>query len=124
MSDKSTRSKGTKGEEIVRDYLKKQGMKILEKNFRVKIGEIDIIAKERNTLVFVEVKSATNVNFGNPLYWVTPKKQKRIIRVSQWYLMNKGLQNTSIRYDVVSVNPDRKVCHVRDAFRPASELFV
>jgi len=124
VSDKSSRAKGSKGEEIVRDYLRKQGMKILDMNFRVKIGEIDIIAKEKDTLVFVEVKSATSVNFGNPLGWVTPQKQQRIVRVSQWYLMNKGLHNASIRFDVVSVDPDRKICHVRDAFRPESEFSV
>lgn len=99
-------------------------MKILDMNFRVKIGEIDIIAMEKDTLVFIEVKSATNARFGNPLGWVTPQKQQRIIRVSQWYLVNKGLHDASIRYDVVGVNPDRKVCHVRDAFRPASEFSV
>ena len=124
MSDKSSRSKGSEGENIVREYLKKQGMKILDTNFRVKIGEIDIIAMEKDTLVFVEVKSATSLRFGNPLGWVTPHKQRRIIRVSQWYLLQKGLDNASVRYDVVGVDPDRKVCHVRDAFRPAHEFSV
>lgn len=124
MSDKSTRSKGSEGENIVREYLKRQGMKILEVNFRVKSGEIDIIAREKDTLVFIEVKSATNLEFGNPLSWVTPRKQRRIIRVSQWYLLQKGMDQASVRYDVVSVDPDRKVCHVRDAFRPAPEFSV
>ena len=125
MSVRSTHEKGITGEITARKYLKKQGLKILDVNFRVKLGEIDIIAKEKDTLVFVEVKSAMNTAFGNPLDWIPPWKQRRIIRVSQLYLLNKGLYNeTLIRYDVVSVDPDRNVCHVRDAFRPENAVFV
>ena len=94
-------------------------MKILDVNFRVKLGEIDIVAQEKDTVVFVEVKSALNTAFGNPLEWIPPWKQQRIIRVSQLYMLNKSLYNkTHVRYDVVCVDPDRNVCHVRDAFRP------
>lgn len=124
MSVKSTRAKGARGEEIARKYLKKQGLKILDMNFRSKMGEIDIIAKEKDTLVFVEVKSSMNTHFGSPLDWVPLKKQKRIIRVSQAYMLIKGLNKSSIRYDVISIDPDRNICHVRDAFRPQSEIFV
>jgi putative endonuclease len=124
VSVKSTRAKGAGGEEIARKYLKKQGLRILDMNFRSKIGEIDIIAKEKDTLVFVEVKSAMNTHFGSPLDWIPLKKQKRIIRVSQAYMLIKGLNKTSIRYDVISIDPDRNICHVRDAFRPQSEFFV
>lgn len=125
MSVNSTRDKGISGEETARKYLKKQGMKILDINFHAKPGELDIIAREKNTLIFVEVKAATNTTFGNPLDWIPLWKQRRIIRVSQAYMLIKGLHNTSeVRYDVVSVDPDRSVCHVRDAFRPESEIFV
>jgi putative endonuclease len=125
VSVKSTRDKGITGEKTARKYLKKQGLKILDVNFRVKLGEIDIIAQEKDTLVFVEVKSAMNTAFGNPLEWIPEWKQRRIIRVSQLYMLNKGLHGrTHVRYDVVSVDPDRNVCHVRDAFRPGSAVFV
>lgn len=100
-------------------------MKILDVNFHGKPGELDIVAREKNTLVFVEVKAATSTSFGDPLGWIPLWKQRRIIRVSQAYMVIKGLHNTSeVRYDVVSIDPDRNVCHVRDAFRPESEIFV
>ena len=125
MSAESTRDKGISGEKIARKYLKKQGMKILDMNFHAKPGELDIIARDNNTLVFVEVKAATNSTFGKPLEWIPLWKQRRIIRVSQAYMVMKGLHSTSeVRYDVVSVDPDRNVCHVRDAFRPESEIFM
>jgi len=125
VSVRSTHDKGITGEITARTYLKKQGLKILDVNFRVKLGEIDIIAKEKDTLVFVEVKSAMNTTFGNPLDWIPPWKQRRIIRVSQLYMLIKRVNNkTLIRYDVVSVDPDRNVCHVRDAFRPDNTVFV
>ncbi len=124
MSDRSTRVKGMRGEEIARKHLKKQGLKILETNFRTRQGELDIIARERDTLVFVEVKTALNTNFGNPLEWIPLWKQNRIVKVSQSYLLSRGLHDIPVRYDVVGVDADRNVCHVRDAFRPSSEFFV
>ncbi len=125
MSVRSTRDKGITGEKTARKYLKKQGLKILDVNFRAKLGEIDIIAQEQDTLVFVEVKSAMNTAFGNPLDWIPLWKQRRIIRVSQLYMLTKGLHGeTNVRYDVVGVDPDRNVCHVRDAFRPGTSVFV
>jgi putative endonuclease len=125
VSVKSSRDKGITGEKTARKYLKKHGLKIIEVNFRVKLGEIDIIAREKDTLVFVEVKSAMNTSFGNPLDWIPLWKQRRIIRVSQLYMLNKGLHDkTQVRYDVVGVDPDRNVCHVRDAFRPDNAVFV
>lgn len=65
---------GEKGESIAERHLKKRGYKILEKNYRTKVGEIDIIAKEKNTIVFVEVKTRRSWQFGNPKGAVTPAK--------------------------------------------------
>ena len=118
MCADSSREKGFEGEELARKYLKREGFKILDVNFNARMGEIDIVARDRDTIVFVEVKSATQTSFGDPLAWIPPWKQKRIIRASLVYVKAKGLVKSPMRYDVVTVEPDRKVLHVRDAFRP------
>jgi putative endonuclease len=118
----SSREKGIAGEELARKYLKREGLKILDVNFHAYMGEIDIIARDRDTIVFVEVKTAVHDSFGDPLEWIPPWKQKRIIRASLVYVKAKGLVESPMRYDVITVEPDRKVLHVRDAFRPDSPL--
>ncbi len=117
MSAESTREKGSKGEEIARKYLKTLGYRILDLNFRLKLGEIDIIALDNGTVVFVEVKSASSTRFGNPLSWVPLRKQQRIIRVSEIYLSRRGLYRSPARFDVVAVDHTMNIYHVKDAFR-------
>jgi putative endonuclease len=114
----SSRDKGLAGEELARKYLKREGLKILDVNFHARMGEIDIIARDRDTIVFVEVKSAGGPAFGDPATWIPPRKQKRIIQASLVYVMAKGLAVAPVRFDIITVNPDKKVFHVRDAFRP------
>jgi putative endonuclease len=70
---------GEQGEAIAVGHLKKAGYKIIETNYRTKLGEIDIIAKDKDTIVFVEVKARSSVHFGSPKWAVTPKKQKKNI---------------------------------------------
>jgi putative endonuclease len=118
----SSRKKGAQGEELARGYLRSKGFTILDMNYHARMGEIDIIARDGDTLVFVEVKSATQGSFGDPLNWIPAWKQERIIKVSLVYLKAKGLMDSPLRYDVITVEPDRKVLHVRDAFRPVSEF--
>ncbi len=120
MFARSSREKGAQGEEVARKYLKSQGFKILDINFHAAMGEIDIIAQDTRTIVFVEVKSASHTSFGNPLSWIPVWKQERIIKASLAYLKSRGLADPLIRYDVITVEPDKKVLHVRDAFRPIS----
>lgn len=117
MCPRSSREKGSIGEEIARNYLNDKGFTILETNFRVRSGEIDIIARERGEIVFVEVKFAGGGTFGDPLGWVPPWKQRNIIRASLAYLNRKGLAEAPMRFDVITIDHDRKVLHVRDAFR-------
>ena len=71
---------GKTGESIAVRYLRKQGYRIVEQNFRSKAGEIDIIAREKQSLVFVEVKTRSSRSFGSPKWAITPKKQKAISR--------------------------------------------
>jgi putative endonuclease len=94
---------GEKGESIAARYLKKNGYKILEKNYRTKLGEIDIIAKDRDTIVFVEVKSRRTWRFGNPKWAVTPKKQRKISMVALYYLKTTDRRRAKARFDVVAV---------------------
>ncbi len=94
---------GQEGETIAADYLKKRGYKIVEQNFRCSIGEIDLIAWEGETLVFVEVKARSSSQFGGPEGAVTLRKQEKIIRVASAYLQQKKLLTVLCRFDVVAV---------------------
>jgi len=94
---------GKKSELIAAKHLKKNGYKILEQNYRTKLGEIDIIAKDKDTLVFVEVKARKSGLFGNPKWAITPKKQRKISMVALYYLKASKQHNVKARFDVVSI---------------------
>ncbi len=84
-------------------YLKKNGYKILEQNYRTKLGEIDIIAKDKGTIAFIEVKSRRSGNYGNPKWAVTPKKQRKISMVALYYLKTTNQSDEKARFDVVTL---------------------
>ena len=110
---------GKKGESVAVRYLKKQGYKIIEQNYRSKAGEIDIIARERKTLVFVEVKTRRSTSYGDPKWAVTPKKQKAISMAALYYLKMTGQPNANARFAVVSIlarAKDTRIELVRNAF--------
>jgi putative endonuclease len=113
---------GKESESLAVRYLKKNGYKILEQNYRNKIGEIDIIAKEKGTLVFVEVKARKTHVFGNPKWAVTPKKQRKISMVALYYLKATKQTHVKARFDVVSLslakdNPQIEI--IKNAFELA-----
>ena len=113
---------GEKGEAIAVRQLKKKGYKIIETNYRTRLGEIDIIAKEKNTIVFVEVKTRRSVHFGNPKQAVTPLKQRKISMVALYYLKTTGQNDARARFDVVSIISNRdkpQVEIIKDAFELA-----
>ncbi len=95
---------GKKSESIATTHLKKHGYKILEQNYRTKLGEIDIIAKDKDTLVFVEVKARRSDRFGNPKYAVTSKKQRKISMVALLYMKSTKQSNVKARFDVVAIS--------------------
>lgn len=97
---------GDQGERIALGYLKKIGYKIIETNFRKPFGEIDIIAKDKNTLVFVEVKTRTTEKFGSPQEGITSWKKRRIIRAVQSYLLKENFKNIPFRIDVLAIKKD------------------
>jgi putative endonuclease len=110
---------GRKGEDAAAKFLKKQKFKILERNYRVKTGEIDIVAWEGNVLVFVEVKTRQSDFFARPIESVGFHKQQRLRRLVDRYLAEHELPESDVRFDVVSiVMRDRKpeIEHIRNAF--------
>lgn len=111
---------GAWGEEQAVHYLRLQGMKILERNFRTAAGEIDIIARHRNWLVFVEVKTRRGVMFGTPQEAVGPRKQQQIIRTAQWFLQTHSVGKLQPRFDVVAIlcqsDKAAEVTHIKNAF--------
>ena len=110
---------GSNSESLAAGYLKKNGYKILERNYRTPLGEIDIIARERKTIVFVEVKSRRSVRYGNPKWAVTPRKQRRISMVALQYLKTTRQMDNRARFDVVAVvsnRDDPQIEIVKNAF--------
>lgn len=99
----SKRKIGDAGETVAENFLRQQGYAVIEKNFYYQHGEIDIIAKEGDTLVFIEVKSRRSERFGAPEESVTPKKQELLRRTAEGYVSSKNLPNMECRFDVVSV---------------------
>ena len=95
---------GEKSESVAVNCLKKQGYRIIELNYRTKLGEIDIIAKQGKTLVFIEVKARKSSRFGRPELAVTPKKQRKISMTALYYLKSTKQSNAKARFDVVAIN--------------------
>lgn len=94
---------GRESESIVAKHLKKHGYKILEQNYRTQLGEIDIIARDKKTLVFVEVKARRSDLFGSPKWAITPKKQRQMSKVALYYLKVSKQTDAKARFDVVTV---------------------
>lgn len=102
-----TRALGTTGESIACRFLEKQGYNIIEKNYRCRSGEIDIIAMERDTLCFIEVKTRNNFSYGPPYLSVTTQKQHQISLVASNYLAKTKKKYSGIRFDVVSIDNEK-----------------
>jgi putative endonuclease len=102
MSD-SRQHLGKRGETLATNFLKENGYTILTRNYRRLSGEIDIIARDGDYLVFIEVKTRTGTSHGHPLEAITLRKQRQISKVAQCYLAEKNLFDTTARFDVVSI---------------------
>jgi putative endonuclease len=111
---------GKQGEEIATTYLLKKGYKILETNWRAGRNEIDIIARDNDFLVIVEVKSRSNDTFAEPEEAVTRDKQQALIRAANAYIFRKNI-NYEARFDIISIihnKNETRVNHLKDAFYP------
>jgi putative endonuclease len=113
---------GLTGEALAETYLKQAGYRILERNYRTKLGEIDIIAKDHDTIVFIEVKTRRSEHYGSPKWAVTPKKQRKISMVALLYLKSTRQSRARARFDVVSIGPleqNTRIELIKNAFELA-----
>ena len=99
----ANRSVGILGEEAALKFFKSDGYRVLERNYRVSCGEIDLILEKERELVFVEVKARRSSRYGLPQEAVVSTKQQRIMRAAQWYVQNKRLYDRVMRFDVLAV---------------------
>lgn len=111
--------RGAAGEQRACDYLRWEGLSILEQNFRCRVGEIDIVAREGDIVVFVEVKERGDASHGGAVEAVTPAKRRRVIRAAQLWAARHGESESPVRFDVVGIDwkPEGPVLrHERAAF--------
>jgi len=115
---RNRRQIGNRGEDLAVSYLKKKGYRILEKNYRVQKGEIDIIAKDKNIIVFVEVKTRNTDQYGTPQESVDKRKQRQLLKLALLYLQKRNfLDSSDCRFDVISINLQNNMLeHIKDAF--------
>ncbi len=112
MSQKQSKSSppkskvGSIGEQAAASYLLSKHFRILERNFKARYGEIDIVARDGNTLVFVEVKTRCTASFGSPELSVTPGKLRDVIQTAQYYVLLHPERNPDMRIDVVAIMLD------------------
>lgn len=103
MSKRLDNVVGMKGEILATTYLKEHGYKILENNYKNKIGEIDIIARDKDFLCFIEVKARETAVFGLPREAVNYYKQEKIKKVAMYYICKNNLNNQPVRFDVIDI---------------------
>ena len=124
MSD-ATKKLGNTGENLAATFLENHGYKILEKNFRIRAAEIDIIAQKDNTIIFVEVKTRSNIRKGTPAEAVNLHKQKKIIEAASVFLQDEKYFDSACRFDVIEILKTGnafKVNHIENAFEVISEF--
>lgn len=110
------RATGSQKELLAADYLRKKGYDIYNMNFRCRTGEIDIVAKDGDYLVFCEVKYRTTTNYGYPEESVNYQKQNRIRQVSRYYMLTNNIDiDTPVRFDVIAILGN-ELKHIRNAF--------
>ena len=107
--------KGARGEEIAASYLEDLGYKILHRNLRLSRYEIDIVCRDSDCLVFVEVKHSTAGGFGHPATWIDDRKQEKLRLAAELYLKEYGISDMDIRFDAVTINRG-EVEHYKNAF--------
>lgn len=117
MEQRNKRQVGTAYETIAADYLKKKGYQIIERNYRNRMGEIDILAENDGVLVVVEVKYRKNGTCGDPLEAVNRQKQRRICKTTLYYFMMHGYgMEKPCRFDVIGIYGDGTIKHIENAF--------
>lgn len=118
---RKTKAIGDIGENIACDYLEDNGYEILERNAKYLGAEADIVAKDGDVLVFVEVKTRADARYGNPAEAVTSEKQRRYVFFANAYMTGHNLFDVDVRFDVIEIY-DEGFNHIVDAFRPKSRF--
>lgn len=118
---RKTKAIGDIGENIACDYLEDNGYEILERNAKYLGAEADIVAKDGDALVFVEVKTRADARYGNPAEAVTSEKQRRYVFFANTYMTGHNLFDVDVRFDVIEIY-DEGLNHIIDAFRPKSRF--
>lgn len=120
------RQLGQRGEQLAAEYIQQQGYRLAEQNYRCRLGEIDLIAWDGRTLVFIEVKTKRHMQFGVPQSMVTRAKQQKIVRVAMVYVQERHLRDMSLRFDVIAITAlagiTPEILHIPAAFS-ATERF-
>ena len=118
--------RGIEGEDLAVSALEKSRYKIVERNYRTRAGEIDIVAREGECLVFVEVRTRASIEYGWPQETVIARKQKKLCKAARWYLQKNRIEDVPCRFDVVAIvmnealdEPQVEV--IKNAFRPEKE---
>jgi len=110
---------GKEGELIAENYLKKKGYKLVERNYRCPVGEMDLIALDRKVVVFIEVKTRSDHRFGNPLESVHWHKQQKMSKTALFFLSQHRLHQREARFDVIGISLEGRepvVEHIQNAF--------
>jgi putative endonuclease len=115
MSPIDRKDIGNSGEEKAADFLQSKGYQVMETNYRHKRGEIDIIVKNDELMVFVEVKTRNNVEFGTPEQFVSQRQRQVIIETANAYISEVDWHGL-IRFDIVAIVPEKEIVHFEDAF--------
>ena len=115
---------GKAGEEAALEYLLQQGYHVLERNYRCRFGEIDLIARDGNTLAFIEVKTRRSQRFGPAAAAITHEKQRHLVKASQTYLTQRRQVDALCRFDVVTIDLEAHTLRIeliKDAFQATSD---
>ncbi len=115
MSTIDRKGIGNSGEQNAANYLLSKGYEIATANFRHKRGEIDLIVKKGDLMIFVEVKTRNNLKFGTPEQFVSQRQQEVIIETANAYVSEVDWQGP-IRFDIVAIVPGKEIMHFEDAF--------
>ena len=116
----TSKALGDAGEQLALNYLEKNGLKLITRNFRQRGGEIDLIMQDEKVLVFIEVRRRQSEQFGSAIESVTYQKQQRIIQTAQYYIQQNNRSYPSYRFDVIGISPvsnDFNINWVKDAFQ-------
>lgn len=118
---KTTRQTGQEAEELAAAYLESKDWIVLDRNYFFEKAEVDIVATDRNYIVFVEVKMRSGTYFGHPEDFVTPSKEQNIKKAAEAWIYERKMETAVVRFDIISIvqkgNQAPQITHFEDAFR-------